>query len=246
MVGAADGPARAAARFDSPRAIALGPGAPYTLLVADGNAVRLVSRSAQPQPWAAASALVEVAAMLLGNGSNTAGGSAHAISATAADIAALDVVTTLAGSRTAGSDDGTGEVARFDAPSSIAFDPRDGRVYVAEAARCRLRRITVAVSAAQPLTCGARLVDILRPPACGSGGEAAAHIVGAMSLPPPAARGDASAACVGVPPPLRGWRLAGQPAAGSGGTLVEPFEADEDVQAGTALTVAEQNDARIT
>ena len=42
----------------------------------------------------------------------------------------------------------------------------DNRMYLAEAANCRIRRVTPANVAAQQLSCSTRLVDVLRPAGC--------------------------------------------------------------------------------
>lgn len=42
----------------------------------------------------------------------------------------------------------------------------DNRMYLAEAANCRIRRVTPADVAAQQLSCSTRLVDVLRPAGC--------------------------------------------------------------------------------
>lgn len=58
-------------------------------------------------------------------------------------ISAAGVVSTLAGSGSAGYGDGTGTAARFDSPSGVAVDT-SGNVYVADSNNHRIRKITPA------------------------------------------------------------------------------------------------------
>ncbi len=60
------------------------------------------------------------------------------------EITPAGVVTTLAGSGTAGSVDGPGTVARFDLPSGVAVDPTTGNVFVADTENQKIREITPA------------------------------------------------------------------------------------------------------
>ncbi|HEY5095576.1 MAG TPA: hypothetical protein VII69_10700 [Candidatus Eremiobacteraceae bacterium] len=54
------------------------------------------------------------------------------------------IVTTVAGSTLEGRQDGTGTDARFSHPEGIAFDSRDGALYVADSANNEIRRVTTA------------------------------------------------------------------------------------------------------
>jgi sugar lactone lactonase YvrE len=58
-------------------------------------------------------------------------------------ITPAGVVTTLAGSGTAGSADGTGTAASFNGPSGIAISPKDGHLYVSEWKNHTIRKITL-------------------------------------------------------------------------------------------------------
>jgi hypothetical protein len=238
--GYADG-ALATAQFHSPYSVALGPGSPYTLLVADGNRVRLVMREGQV-PFAAAA---------------TAGGTGFSRSASAAQIAAWDVVVTLAGSLGSGQLDGHGANATLDTPRGVTMTP-DGRVYVADALRCRIRTLTSARLKAQPITCGARGVDLVRPAGCSMYDDAPPDAVGRMVTPvlgginynynisasgaSMISAADGSAldgrrlpACLGSPPQAAGDEAGG---AAAGATLSRRFTMDEDTGQGTTLLVA--------
>ena len=58
-------------------------------------------------------------------------------------ITPAGVVTTVAGlAGAAGSQDGTGSAARFDTPTGVAVDPRDGSIIVADAGNHTIRRVT--------------------------------------------------------------------------------------------------------
>jgi sugar lactone lactonase YvrE len=54
------------------------------------------------------------------------------------------IVTTLAGSPLEGRRDGTGPDASFSHPQGIAYDPRDGALYVADSTNNEIRRVTTA------------------------------------------------------------------------------------------------------
>ena len=164
-------------QFYSPYSIAIGPGRPYTLLVADGDRVRLLSRAGQT-PFADSLEL---------------GGPGFAQGATANEIEQLNVVVTLAGGSGAapvvhdvpdgqvsvnsggpfgrrpgladGSEDGHGFEAHFDKPRGIAMGV-DGRIFVADSSRCRLRSLTTGAQVARHLQCTDRLVDLVRPSGC--------------------------------------------------------------------------------
>jgi hypothetical protein len=169
--GDSDGSAlNGTARLRFPVAIALGPGgdggggggggAPYALYLADGNSVRVLFSSASA--GAGGAGLWRA----LPGGLNA--GSPFNASATDAQVRALDTVATLAGGRALGASDGDGGVARFDAPRGLAVGA-GGRVYVADATRCRLRGVAPAgVEAGPPAACEATFEALWRPRGCGS------------------------------------------------------------------------------
>jgi sugar lactone lactonase YvrE len=59
-------------------------------------------------------------------------------------VPSTGVVTTFAGSGTAGSTDGTGTAATFNAPNAICYNAFDGNLYVADVTGNRIRRVTLA------------------------------------------------------------------------------------------------------
>jgi hypothetical protein len=138
-------------RFYSPYSVTIGPGDPYTLLVVDGDRLRLIGRTGQT-PFSASPVL---------------GGAGFARAASAADILSLDTVYTLVGSLEEGLTDGRGHESRLDKPRGVAM-AADGRVYLSDSLRCRLRTAAVGLQAALRPTCGERLVDIVRPSGCAS------------------------------------------------------------------------------
>lgn len=86
------------------------------------------------------------------------------------DIQGIDSenrVVTLAGNLHEGFADGIGQEARFSNPRGVAMTA-DGRVYVADAAPCRIRRVDPADHVAVPLQCSDRLADVVRPEGCAS------------------------------------------------------------------------------
>ena len=157
--GLVDGPALNGARFNSPVAIAIGPGAPYSLIVSDGSRVRAIARSGT-NPWADTPAL---------SSSSSSGDSSSfqaPASATDADILSLDTVFTLGGGSLAGDSDGPGLTATFDMPAGLVVTPYDSRVYVVDSARCTVRALTPSSVLATPTLCSARLGDIVSPRSC--------------------------------------------------------------------------------
>ena len=162
-------------QFYSPFSVAIGPGRPYTLVVADSSdRVRLLTRRGQA-PFADSPELAGVG---------------FAQGATADEIEQLNAVVTLAGGSGAvhdgpegqvavnssgpfgrrpaisdGLEDGHGFEAHLDKPRGVAM-AADGRIYVADSSRCRLRSLTVGAQVARRLTCAQRLVDVVRPSGC--------------------------------------------------------------------------------
>ena len=57
-------------------------------------------------------------------------------------ISAAGEVSTFAGSGSAGAEDGSGEEARFNYPSAVAYDPTTGTVLVCDTYNGSVRRIT--------------------------------------------------------------------------------------------------------
>lgn len=138
-------------KFYSPYSIAIGPGNPYTLVVADGDRIRLISRN-NKKPFADT---LEI------------GGQGYATGATRNDILSFDTVYTLAGALDDGQKDGHGFEAKLDKPRGVIMSA-DGRIYFSDSLRCRIRSITVGVQAARRLSCKTRLVDAVRPSGCTS------------------------------------------------------------------------------
>jgi hypothetical protein len=253
------------ARLTAPYGVALGPGRPYTLLVTDGPAVRLVTRAGQ-DPWAA----VRPPHHGLPVPGVTGGGTPT--TATDADILSLDTVVTLARSPAEDGDadgdggggatgGGTGE-ARLDTPRGVVASLPDGRVYVADALRCRVRVVTAASVAAAPVGCATRAVEVVAPPGCGSGdppadsrgrmvtavrGDARLNYYGSggVNTTTPPAGGVFDGAAV-VPSSLDGRAVpfclgAPPPDVGntstSNGTTVVPADVDEDTWTGSTRLV---------
>jgi hypothetical protein len=170
----------------SPVSISIGPGRPYTLLIIDADRVRLVTRRKQI-PFADSKELQ---------------GQGFAQGATAFEIEQLDSVVTLSGGKidhsssssssspsslprnlliksSDGAEDGIGEVAHFDKPRGMTMTA-DGRIYIADTVRCRLRSLTVGAQVARKVSCKERLVDILRPSGC-TGLDAPVDLVDRMA-----------------------------------------------------------------
>ena len=79
-----------------------------------------------------------------------------------------NTVTTLAGGDNEGDRDGDGVESTLNNPTSITVSG-DGVAYVADAASCRIRRVSTAASLAQQVSCTAdSLVSIIRPNGCSS------------------------------------------------------------------------------
>lgn len=228
-----------ASRFSSPVSVALGPGAaPYTLLVSDGHRVRVVSRSGGGAglDWGDVLAL---------------GGSSSALWAHPWELGNLSHVYTLSGQLVDGEADGDGRAARFDQPRGIAVT-LDGRVYVADSARCKLRRISVGASVARPLTCGVRLTDIVRPSGCTSYDppidaidrlpspwEAHVHyranVSSKLVYAATTHAGRLIQQCQGTPPPDVGLFANGVTVGPTKGTKSDVLVVDEDTDSGTQM-----------
>jgi len=217
------------AQFYSPYAVAIGPGTPYTLMITDGDRLRLITRGAQT-PFA--------------------DGSPSPPAATPDELASLDSVITLVGALTRGADDGdTLLEARLDVPRGAAYDAVARAVYIADSSRCRIRRLTPTVLVAAPASCTTRLTDILRPAGCASVdrdvdalGAAVSPLVANMyygyntsvvgsSLGLLA--GGIAPRCLTAPPPQAGSLLTGQPGSARGATTAAPLDVDEDTAVGT-------------
>ena len=76
-------------------------------------------------------------------------------------------VARLAGGDNEGSRDGDGSEATMNNPTSITVTG-DGVAYVADAASCRIRRISRTAAFAQQVSCGDTLASIMRPNGCSS------------------------------------------------------------------------------
>jgi hypothetical protein len=238
--GHADGPALSA-RFTLPTGVTIGPGArPYSVLVADGHRVRVITS-------VVGSAVTDWSAVV------SAGGGGSATSANDAELLTLSRVYTLAGSVEDGEADGEGPASRFDMPRGLAM-AQDGRVYVADSARCRVRRLSVGRATALPLTCKSRLVDIVRPSGCTAydspvdvidrgatdwegGIQYAANASGIVTERQLTAAGRFIRMCVGTPPPFSGLAATRITAGPNAGTTSALASADEDEGAWTHMLV---------
>ena len=78
-----------------------------------------------------------------------------------------DTVTTLAGGDNEGDRDGDGVESTLNNPTSITVSG-DGVAYVADAASCRIRRVSTAASLAQQVCTIDSLVSVIRPNGCSS------------------------------------------------------------------------------
>lgn len=86
---------------------------------------------------------------------------------TAQGVLSRNRVVTVAGSALEGERDGEGSEALFSEPRALVAAP-EGEVYVVDSTSCRLRRVSPAARVAVPVSCGARLVDVVRPGGCAS------------------------------------------------------------------------------
>jgi hypothetical protein len=175
-----------------------------------------------------------------------------------------DSVTTIAGdtaAETNGKADGTGPEATFNAPAAVTMDTTTGRVFVADTASCRLRRITAADQVARPVACSTSLVELVRPSGCTSYDTPvdslflkATDVTGNVHynyanrfVEKGVQNGWAHAAhaykgrrihrCQGSPPPKRGKELLGSTSGPSVDTVAVALDVDEDTDQGTAIYI---------
>ncbi len=80
-------------------------------------------------------------------------------------IESLNRVVTIAGADAPGREDGIGQDSRFQTLKGVTMS-KDGRIFVADALQCRLRRVSSALHIATPVTCKTRMVDMVRPSGC--------------------------------------------------------------------------------
>lgn len=76
-------------------------------------------------------------------------------------------VMTVAGGKSEGSNDGIYNEAKFNKPDGVTV-AQDGRIYVVDSISCRLRRLSLPVLIAQPISCNTTAVDVIRPAGCSS------------------------------------------------------------------------------
>lgn len=234
--GFEDGPILSAT-FTFPVGIAIGPGDPYTLLVTDGDRVRQIGRAGTPT---------------FTDAPNTGGGG-FARQATLADILTLDQVWTLAGDHVPGQADGPGYDATFETPRGIVMTG-DGKVYVGDSSRCRIRELSVAEAASGKITCETRLVDIFTPSGCGAyepSVDAVGHLVSPVvgftyyrydqTIVTDTATievGRILPQCVGSPPPDTGWTTTGQTKGPYLGTIHGQLHESEDTSDGSMMLLS--------
>lgn len=80
-------------------------------------------------------------------------------------IRSMGRVSTIAGTSLQGHDDGIADKANFFYSSGVFVTP-DNIAYVADAATCRIRRITPFPSVAEHITCAANAAEFIRPSGC--------------------------------------------------------------------------------
>lgn len=83
------------------------------------------------------------------------------------NISSMGRVSTIAGDSIQGHEDGRGDEATFFVPSGV-FVTGDNIAYVADAASCRIRRLTPLPLVSEKLTCDAQAVGLVRPSGCTS------------------------------------------------------------------------------
>lgn len=164
------------------------------------------------------------------------------------------------GSETSGRTDGLGNEASFNAPSAVTMDTITGRMYLADTASCRIRRVSAAELVAQNLTCETRLDDIIRPMGCASYEPpedslmlTATDVYGNIHYnyetrnvgqklngwvqAERAYAGRTVHRCQGFPPPLNGTESNGKTLGSQLDTGEREFSDDEDYGQGTAIYV---------
>lgn len=151
-------------------------------------------------------------------------------------IASENRVVTLAGTTNAGESDGVGVEASFRKPRAAAVDA-EGRVYVADAGSCRLRRLSPARRVAKPISCDATLDDVVQPsgcamydPALDAQDRTATSAFGHITYNYHHSRLDGKQVkeCVGTPPPDAGIQSNASTLGPYAGTGWEPFLHKED------------------
>ncbi|CAE7199005.1 VWDE [Symbiodinium sp. KB8] len=151
-------------------------------------------------------------------------------------IASENRVVTLAGTTNAGESDGVGVEASFRKPRAAAVDA-EGRVYVADAGSCRLRRLSPARRVAKPISCDATLDDVVQPsgcamydPALDAQDRTATSAFGHITYNYHHSRLDGKQvkACVGTPPPDAGIQSNASTLGPYAGTGWGPFLHKED------------------
>jgi sugar lactone lactonase YvrE len=141
LLGNADGTG-SAARFDSPRGVATDRGGNVYVADQSNNTIRKVTPAGVVTTLAGSTRFAGPKGVATDSSGNVY--VADTSNQIIRKITAAGVVTTLAGSAgLLGSEDGTGSAARFAFPSGVATDA-GGNVYVADTAKCTIRKITSA------------------------------------------------------------------------------------------------------
>lgn len=238
IAGATDGPALDGAEFHAPTAVAVGPTRPVVIIVTDAHKVRAIAANGST-PWAGLQVL--------------GGPSAAPLALTASEISGLSTVFSLAGGAAPGDDDGAGVDARFDGPRGVVVTPKDGRIFVSDASRCRIRALTPTAVLARPVSCAMTLRDIVHPQSCSAfatavdaigryGSAASGHLLynGPTGVVARAASSGAHipTVCLGSPPPDRGNSSTGVTLSPTGGTANEVIDIPEDSNVGTTILVS--------
>ena len=172
-----------------------------------------------------------------------------------------DSVSTVAGSPgRSGEADGPGDEATFSGPRGVAMDTLTGRIFVADTASCRVRRISPATQVARMVTCTAALLDVVRPSGCQSyeppldavflqvsdvAGDTHYNFVqrnqtsalNGWDLTSRGFWGRSVKRCLGAPPPAAGVQSTAATLGPQDDTGAAPFVADEDTDQGTAIHI---------